>query len=235
MVRTPSKTRANRYRSYCEQVDCSSDLPNPVNPFKHTRVTLELTLEAFAALCGVSKQAIIRQEQGVPDKPIDKVAEYLVQKHGYDYLPLINGYEEFQILTRQRNRRLFGRWDGLTFYPMHEEHPLLRLLTSAWEYPSVGSEPGEPVGRMNPTELAKLLCINQAIIDHFLNKVHRQHSVPKPLLNALRQNGYTIKELTLFEDAYTAYRQFTIKGVEPEVVEEESESLKSQILKELNV
>lgn len=172
--------------------------PEVFNPFKNARLGLEKPMQQIANEAGLSKQALIRTEQGTYDVPPERLIEYYLD-HGHSYNELVNGYREFQVATRQRHHKIFGEPFGRFVYS--GKHPLDYLLTICWS-----TADGTPVGPMNPTEFSKLMCVNQSVVDYFLSKPHRQKSVPGPILRALRDNGYSVDVLNDFALAYEQYR-----------------------------
>lgn len=206
-----NKQRTTRYKEYLDSVESFWDTPPITNPYAQARHLLDLTLVEAASATGVSKQALIRLEQGVPDKPIGPVTSYYVgslyRHEGYDYLDFINGYEQYQVSQRQRNYKLFGDRIPLGTSFRYDVHTLTQLL-AMWCFP-VGNAVG---GSLNPTECAKLLCINQSILDHWVNKPHRQQSVPTAFMEALRTNGYRQVDLQQVIDAYEIHRAYLTGG-----------------------
>lgn len=171
--------------------------PSPENIFKALRLNADLSLDALSGRCFVSKQALIRLEQGCFSDPLPSVVDYYTRQ-GHSELQLRDAYLQFQELMRKRHHLLFGpslevNIDG--------EHPL-RQLRDNIDY--------------NPTELAKAICMPQSTILHFERKWRTQQSVPKQLLNALSQCGYQVKQLNEFANTYEVWRQLNLskpKGV----------------------
>ena len=175
--------------------------PPPENPFHSLRVRANLTQSAFAMECDVSKQALIRLEQGTFNGPLPRVVDYRVSYLGYNELQLVEEYEEFQALMRKRHTRYFGNITDLlvrhqnSSSPIYTMHPM-RILR----------------GRINPTEVAKALCIPQATLVYFERRVVQQKSVPKLLVQVLDSIGYRRKEIETFELAYATYRNDVVAG-----------------------
>jgi transcriptional regulator with XRE-family HTH domain len=233
--RKKSRSQAELYNAKVEQLH---GLP-PLNPFRslrelgfyhyydnHHNVTVNApkvhgqTLVSLATKAGVSKQALIRTEQGTfPSIPPKLLTFY--QSLGLDYIALSNGYEIYQRLLRQRHYLLFGR-PLLVRRALKEEPEVhtLTLLRSLWHFPS---EPlkstslldeydnysyGPPVGSsLNNTEIAKLLCLSQSSLTHWENHPKRQKSVPKHFLNALTDNGYRMQDLSSIVEHYSNFRR----------------------------
>lgn len=157
------------------------------------------SLSELSGLCRVSKQAIIRTEQGVYPEIPKGILEYLI-KQGVPYLLMVNGYEEFQLAIRRRHFGIFGHTQ-VEF--KLEEHPN-KTLRNRWTYPTM-----LPVGfEMNITEQAKLLCISQSVLNHFESHPNRQQSVPYTLNRALSEANYSVAFLEQFSQAYKNHRQW---------------------------
>ncbi len=163
-------------------------MTTPTNPFKAARNELNLTMMELAKQSGVSKQAIVRLEQGTFVKPLDAVAQYFTDQ-GYSYLSLRDAYEEFQHLTRQSNHLMFGNIVAVLSGWPENTHPFRYIR--------------EPYG---PTAVAKALCISQASIEHFENRVAHQTIVPQALQDVLNEIGYNRSEIAVLNDCYKHYR-----------------------------
>lgn len=162
--------------------------PAPNNFLKELRESLSYTVQGAADEMGISKQALIRLEQGTFEHILPRALNWYLIKFGVSELTLTDSYEEFQNKTRQRSGRLLGDLNVPLDTP---EHPL-RYLRRLHD--------------INPTELAKALCIPQATIVYFERKPKLQKSVPKCLVNALLQCGYRNYEVDNFKASYTIYR-----------------------------
>ncbi len=189
-TRQTARERDNRY----EQFISSFAEPYPINPFRVLRMGKALTLTNLAVLCNLSKQTLIRAEQGLFDEPPVKLMEYWL-KHGENELDLRDRYHDFQLSVRSRHARLFGNSLGKVGHESGDLHPLEWLLTQ-W----VAGQP------MNLMECAKLLCVSQPLLNNWI-KNPRQLTVPKPLQSALLQNGYSRREIKVFVGAYDTYRK----------------------------
>lgn len=214
MPKLVTKRRESRMATYLNAVQRIHGPAMP-NPYRECREHLDLTLMQVASSAGISKQALIRLEQGVPVTPVDAVTLfYLDRREDLNYSDLVNVYEKFQKEMRYRHSRIFGDIPTLaTFAQPHNLpiHPFELLLTTQWTNP----ETGEHLGPLNNTEFAKLLCFPQSVSDHWLNKVNRQQSVPKQLIAVLHQAGYSNDELTVLSNAYTNHRNYVVHGQDP--------------------
>jgi transcriptional regulator with XRE-family HTH domain len=215
MARLATRQRESRINTYLEAVN-SLHGPDPTNPFRWLRLNANLTLNELCELTGVSKQAMIRLEQGTYAEPIERVMEFwLTNASRYnqdtDYVELTNKYERYKAVMRKRHSRIFGSMPVLdAFHRRIDKHPFV-TLRSLWQNP----ETQQVLGTMNVTECSKLLCIPQSVLDHFQNKVARQQTVPQPLLEALRDNGYGSDDLSVFSQAYEDHRRWILHHVTP--------------------
>lgn len=197
----PVKTRIHLYR----EAVLGLKGPPPVNIFRQLRLEKNLTLKNLTDSTGLSKQAMIRTEQGVYDAPPMALMEYWLNK-GQLHNTLTESYADFQVATRTQHHKLFGEVNVKNL-PDHV-HPQ-EWLRRNWTYPPVG-EPGDRIGTLNKTEMAKLLCINQAVVDYFENHVVKQQTVPFPISYALRDNGYSVAFLEELDDAYSRHRKWVL-------------------------
>lgn len=196
------RARANRYKHYLNAIAELSGEPEPLNPFKELRTNAQLTLVQLVDKTGLTKQALIRTEQGIYPEPPDRLLDFWT-KEGNSYPELRNNYESWQMTIRSRHDRLFlwpRTWD-------QRVHPLMQLA-ELWRNPFTDLPySGEP---MNPTELSKLLCVSQAVVNHWLKHPIQQKSVPTPLWVALSASGYSKKELAQLSEAYYKFRCYKL-------------------------
>lgn len=186
-TRLNAKQREDRYWAYVNSIH----EPFPSNPLRKARISRNETLQSLADKCGLSKQTLIRSEQGLFEEPPVKLVTYLVSD-GANELQLRDDYEGFVLGVRSRHKRMFGEFNKTVREA--GQHPLTWLLSN-WIV-------GEP---MNVTEMAKLLCLSQAQLSHWLNNP-KQVKVPSPLLTALFQSGYAKFELESLVTEYAKYR-----------------------------
>jgi plasmid maintenance system antidote protein VapI len=104
-------------------------------------------------------------------------------------LVLVEQYEEYQRLMRERHRLYFGL--DLEVEAGKDEHPFRQLRSRI---------------DVTPTEVAKSLCIPQATIVHFEKHVKQQQSVPKCILNVLHEIGYKHEQIINFQNEYKLFR-----------------------------
>lgn len=162
------------------------------NPFRKFRNELGLSQTAFGKNAGVSKHAILRLEQGMYDKPLPSVVEYVTSISDLTHYQLSEQYAHYQRAVRNEEPMIFGSMNLRLQSCPRKVHPLTYL---------------RELQNLNQTELCKRLCISQTVINNFELKWQTQHTVPKQLLDALRDNGYGSIDLTALEDWYEAFRR----------------------------
>lgn len=187
--------------------------PQPINPVKLIRDELGLTLDYVSNNSGLSRQALIRTEQATYVEVPLVLLEWYSAEHSVDYLATNEAYREHQKLLRTRHWRLFGdfsfsrRLRGVVQESANSESNDLRTvhpfesLKNNWSLPN-----GEFLGKMNTTQCAKLLCLPQGTLSYFENNLTHQASVPRVLLDALRENGYGVEEISELMKAYVLFR-----------------------------
>ncbi len=113
-----------------------------------------------------------------------------MESYGYSERTIVDAYEGFREATRKRSSLLFGtelRVDISTSL-----HPFRQLRRE-----------------INPSEVAKRLCIPQATIQHFERKWKTQQSVPKEIVVALVEIGYG-SQVYGFSEAYKLWRRMML-------------------------
>src|SRR6478735_4329964 len=115
-----------------------------VNVFKDLREETGLSHVELSRKIHISKQALIRLEQGMFTEPLPTVLEYYVKYHGVSELRMRDAYEGFQHANRRKHFRYFGidlNGDP-SFSDLDNLHPFRQLRLR--------------IG-VNPTEVAKAL------------------------------------------------------------------------------
>lgn len=225
-VNASSRTRNKRMRQY-KNLLISTRGSAPINPFKGLRESCEfdvptetirtfkqlnridvisitkhdMTMQQIADNAGITKQALLRTEQGFYQNPPERLTSYFVRKFDVPYETLVDAYEYYQRATREYHGLLFGAFPS-SDYPFNiKEHPF-NTLKCHW------SDPTGTVtfGTLNTTEVAKLLCLSQSVLSYWENKITQQASVPGEFCEALLHNGYSRTDLFYLKHAYTQYR-----------------------------
>lgn len=192
-ARVKGRINSDVKRQY-EEACIKTNPSNLTNPCRDLRLSRNFTVGQMAQLLGISSNAVVRSEQGFYKDPPEV------------YEVSLDQYHSWQRSQRYLHYRVFGSISSLVFKP--EQHPLLVLLNH-WCYPD-----GTPVGhKLNPTELSKLLCLNQSVLNYWQNRVAQQQTPPRQFLDALKENGYSDTDLSLLVAAYENHRLF--KGFGP--------------------
>jgi len=168
-----------------------------VNPFKDLRNQAGLSQYEVAKRANVSKHAVLRLEQGMYPDPLPTLVSYFVHNFDISKVALLQQYEAFQVKTRADSGRLLGNIESLHAqgWTPAVGHPLVWLRTTR---------------NLNPTELAKRLCISQTVVVYFEQRSISQRSVPEQLRGALKDAGYRDHELDALAAAYRSYREAQI-------------------------
>lgn len=160
-----------------------------INPFRNLRLKSDLTLGELAAYSKIDIRALNRSEYGMYTNPLPGLVDYWVNKGVISEGVLLSEYEYYQIGVRRHNRLLFG--PTLDFSTTSNIHPL-RQFRANHSYRLV--------------ELCKALCLPLDTVQYFEKKWRVQQSVPKGLLLALNQAGYSRQQLWKFQDDYKLWR-----------------------------
>lgn len=160
-----------------------------INPFRSLRLREGLTLGELAAYSRIDIRALNRSEYGLYTNPLPGLVDYWVRRGAISEGILVSEYEDYQIAIRRHNHRLFG--DGLSFDANSKIHPLRQLRAK---------------GPFKLIAFCKALCVPLDTVQYFEKKWRVQKSIPKGLMNALNQAGYSRVELREFSDAYDVWR-----------------------------
>ncbi len=168
--------------------------PTPINPFRALRLENDESLAHLALKIPISKQALIRLEQGTYSDPLPSVLNYYSKNYHLSEHELSIRYANFQKVQRSNHERYFQDVRSLlavevTVDNLPQSHPF-RLLR----------------GTRSCTEVAKHLCIPQATLTYFERNVVQQKSVPKVLTSVMREIGHYSSEVQALIEAYDNYR-----------------------------
>ena len=184
--------------------------PKPVNVFKSLRQSIDVSHETLARMMFVSKQCLIRLEQGCYEEPLPIVVDFWTNKRdmGISELRLRHQYEDFQEQTRLRHKGYFGSRisPGAELVPIEKgfAHPLVWMRMAPRHKPD--NTPCRDFG-VSVTEVAKALCVSQATLQHWETKWKLQKSVPKTFQTALMQLGYPTQQVTMLNNYYIKWRE----------------------------
>lgn len=160
-----------------------------INPFRALRLKNSLTLGELAAYSKIDIRALNRSEHAMYTNPLPGLVDYWVRRGAISEGVLVSEYEDYQIGVRRHNRLLFGPM--LDFDPRSNIHPL-RQFRQRKEFGLI--------------ELCKALCVPLDTVQYFEKKWRLQQTIPKGLLLALNQAGYSRAQLTEFQDGYKLWR-----------------------------
>lgn len=195
----------------------------PVNVFKELRTQHGWTHNELCQKIYISKQALIRLEQGTYTNPLPSVLTWWAEhtcrasncpSNQSDLFPgqplgelfIRDAYSDFQQNQRSRYDHVFGTslvFNDAEYARIHEQryHPFRVLRERCY---------------FSLTEVARSLCLPQATLEHFEKKYRTQQSVPKELRNALRDIGYPTDDRNYFADQYMQFRsgakRFRVNG-----------------------
>jgi len=160
-----------------------------VNPFRSLRLSADLTLGELAAYSKVDIRALNRSEHAMYTNPLPALVDYWVRRGAISEGVLVSEYEDYQFNVRRHNRLLFG--PTLEFNSASNIHPLRQLRSR---------------GGFKLVAFCKALCLPLDTVQYFEKKWRVQISVPKGLLLALNQCGYSREQISRFQDAYGLWR-----------------------------
>lgn len=177
--------------------------PVPINIFRQLRLSNDLSLQGLAIQTGLSKDALVRAEQGTYSNPLPTLTGFWVRR-GVNELVITDGYELFQYKMRLRNFHYFGvNLDDLYDLTL-PVHPFRQLRKNRDPF---------PVGLV---ALSQALCIPIDTLRYWEKKYRTQKTVPKQVVQVLSQIGYTQHEIQQFCRSYEVWRsdkaQLTLVG-----------------------
>lgn len=153
------------------------------NPVKAARRYLGLTQLELADACGVSRQTVLRTEQGVYTSLPPSLGEWLVK----DVPGIYSAYHAWQ---RAKRKASYGRLiEPYSFSSF--DNPFHR-----WRMDS---------GQSSRMGVCKDFCLHPAVVTKFENTLEHGR-VPDIILDALRDAGYMEGTLTALQSAYSTYR-----------------------------
>lgn len=167
--------------------------PAPINIFESLRG--KLSIRQVSLYSGVDAKVIARTEAGMYSSPPPAMMDYFTKKASY--VELMTEYEKFRKEQRLRHPRFLG--NIIIDYTKGSPHPF-RQLRERW------TSLNGTVAPVGVTQVCKALCIPIDSVFYFERKWRRQQTIPKALLNALRETGYSSLEVEYFEADYKTWR-----------------------------
>jgi len=163
------------------------------NPLKVLRKRAGRTIDQVAARAEVSRQFVIRSEQGVYSEPPASLLGFYSSILDVSVAQVTNDYFNFQRATRQANYgRLIEPW-AFTAVGAVGEHPFTR-----WRLMS---------GISSAAGVCKLFCVHPASLNKFEKHPEQCAVVPDQLAKALLESGYKASTLADLESAYLEHKR----------------------------
>jgi hypothetical protein len=153
------------------------------NPVRSSRRRLGLTQLDLASACNVSRQTVLRTEQGVYTSLPPSLGEWLVS----DVPGIYTAYHAWQ---RAKRRNSYGRLVEPYTFDL-SDNPFRR-----WRHDS---------GLASRMGVCKDFCLHPAVVTKFENTLEHL-TVPDIILDSLRDAGYSESTLTELQRAYVNYR-----------------------------
>lgn len=195
--------RREAERAYLDKVH------GPSEPcvFRTLRLNAGLSLQGLAIQTGLSKNALVRAEQGTYANPLPSLVEYWVSRltSQVTELTIVESYEDYQYAQRKRFLHYFGPNLQAGYDPLDDLHPFRQLRHSR---PSHVDFLPLPVGL---TEVSQDLCLPVDTLRFWEKKFRSQQSIPKQVITALLMSGYTQYEVGQFCRDYELWRSSKTK------------------------
>lgn len=172
-----------------------------MNPFQLLRTQKGWSQNECAKFIGVDVRAIARLEHGLYTAPLPSAVSFWVNLGAINVPELLTAYEDFVYATRRDNYRHFG---NLHINLSDGVHPWRNIRASKNPLPSASL-----------TGCAKVMCVPLDTLQFWEKKWRTQKTVPKSILLALNQMGYTQIELAKFSEAYVAWRNIHLADAKP--------------------
>lgn len=166
-----------------------------MNPLKQERVSRNLTIDQVASQSGISRIAVIRNEQGCYVDPSPTLCNF----YGYDgtfLTTLLQAYRNFQQHQRTLN---FGQLSEtyLKTATLVESFPTSNPITQWRE-----------VSNLSKAKVSTLFCIHPDILPRLELRSHLvPHEFPKQFMQALIESGYEEIQLVVLQSKYQVWRK----------------------------
>jgi DNA-binding XRE family transcriptional regulator len=170
------------------------------NPFVALRHELGQTQETTARLAGVSRNFVIRCEQGIYTNPVNKLSKFLLSKTDPQTdLAFANSYYRYQTEVRE---------DSYEAAVLPHQYPFsdyrASLMSPGWEHPLAFWIRGS-LTRPSLTAVCLAFCVPQSVMWKWTKTPHLVNSVPSQFLLALEEAGYSLTSRDNLEQAYDDY------------------------------
>lgn len=165
-----------------------------MNPFLRLRESQDWSQSECAKRIGINVRAIARLECGLYTSPLPSAVDYWTLNRGLISIPeLLTEYEDFVFNQRQSNHRLFNTL-----------HVNLSSGVHPWRNIRARLNPHAASTLMG---CAKAMCVPLDTLQYWEKKWRTQKTIPKSILLALNQMGYSQVELTKFQEVYKSWRE----------------------------
>lgn len=191
------------------------------NPFLYLRKQANMSLQELASVSYISKNALLRAEQGTYTNPLPSLTDYWVSHSGeLTHVEISNRYDQYQKETRWFNRFYFGRVPFSDLISLNNtEHPFRQLRAN--RIPLLGpfsNENGDfgptkvPYSPVGITDASKALCLPLDTLQFFEKKA-TQKSLPQRLVEVLMYIGYDRKDIAFLAEAHQMWRKYKREGL----------------------
>lgn len=158
------------------------------NPLKELRGAAGLTMERVCRGTQVSKQYLIKQEQGCYNEPSEVLLDFYSGYSELDVNEVKQRYYAFQRSVRKANYgRLIEPWKFIVDY-----HPFINWYTLS--------------GIPSASSVCRIFCLHPSVMHRFFNRSNLINEVPSQLTAALLESGYKPETLQALQDAFTDFK-----------------------------
>jgi len=158
------------------------------NPIKLLREEAGLSMETLAERSEVSKQTVLRAEQGCYDLIPPSIFNYMLS--AWPYSEIINLPTRYRDWQKEQRKQNYGElstlitWDFLS----PAVHPFIYWRETSNIYARI--------------QISKLYCVHPATISRFEHSNALSSSVPEQLIDALLESGYSLATIEKLCDLY---------------------------------
>lgn len=161
-----------------------------VNPIKRLRLSRSWSLEQVAEAADLSKQLLIRSEQGCYVNIPPRLVGFLEDHFDFDLSELNEQYITFQEITRISNYGLLPV-DLLRVWP--ERNPFVAL---------------RKIRKLSQAQVYKGFCIHPTIIHKLENQPNLCQTIPGDFVRALQESGYEFSWIAHYSSWYNEHKKW---------------------------
>lgn len=180
------------------------------SPFSILRSENNLSITDLHRITRIPSPTLILAEDGLLNGPLPRLVDYWMSVEPNRAADLDFEYTLWVETKRSLHKHLFGPELPL---PINSDlHPFDALRTNCYVYfpdsPTIGPIP--PVGpySMTLTALCRSLCLPLDSIKNHVQKYDRKPVVPGVLFQALKDIGYSHKEIKAYDDDFAVFKRF---------------------------